>query len=831
MESTKQKDLPPIEPKIIECQKLFMKDLKLPAKASAIKLKFFEFHKQVYPSLQKYFPEQEGPIHELDCMLEKRVLAHAEIQNTRKLEEIYQKNIDSLLEKINLQIQRDSSSLLSFINMNIANSDNVLSLLVEQIKHVQKTPQNEVKTAEEVSGVAKLCLDLAQEYLKCLFEKYELKEYYFHKNDSLTSSFRDNLLEKCKKTFPTQAQSILKALDQFYAVFAERIETIQTASKTTAPLDININHWIGTYRSLQRVELLEFKDDVRNTLKFEPCAVFTFSYFEKINRKMEFIFEKIYNLRNDYDYIKDIVNKPLCDLFEQYYMTSERQLFDKNTFEFSDIVTIIELLILSDVGIEDPKVWETIYYSKINDLVSNVILPQLETESGAVDQIKELMVTDLKLVKENYETQGAKDAKLKEVLSKWKDIMKEKKAKIFLPTLFGACIHFSNSARDAKEKQYHPLLRKCIARLFRNFSNGEEKFTNHQLLTIMEHMIEDYQTQTLKKMQATEQEEEAKAKAKAKELSEFQKKILELAKQNNSLETAIVVQNVLELEEFTPKNYEKPNKFYIERISQVSALRSKHIIIGVSGWTSEAIKKSEYWEPLVKANPFTEIHAVHYESQNEKYVADTAISKLSNTIKTFDVKGFAANKAKWGNIVSFGMAAYDGYTKYKELLGDTWEKAYNEAIKTGTYLAHVLNEAECYKNKSISLLGFSLGTLAVSCCLWELERLGRYDLLYEVLLMGGAASTRDFMNSNLKIISNNLINCYSNNDAVLKYILRATDITSDPVGLSNISTTARNVKNHNVTDLVDGHNDFRPKMKPLLEKIDFNEDILYLLKE
>lgn len=54
------------------------------------------------------------------------------------------------------------------------------------------------------------------------------------------------------------------------------------------------------------------------------------------------------------------------------------------------------------------------------------------------------------------------------------------------------------------------------------------------------------------------------------------------------------------------------------------------------------------------------------------------------------------------------------------------------------------------KDYVINLMSFSLGTLVVMNCIWELERMGRHDVIYDVILMGGVANVGDFNPLNTK---------------------------------------------------------------------------------
>ena len=97
--------------------------------------------------------------------------------------------------------------------------------------------------------------------------------------------------------------------------------------------------------------------------------------------------------------------------------------------------------------------------------------------------------------------------------------------------------------------------------------------------------------------------------------------------------------------------------------------------------------------------------------------------------------------------------------------------AYKNAVKTGKYLAALIHNLEIFGDCTINFIGFSLGTVVVMTCIQELHKYKDYGRLQDVLLMGGAMNLNDINPDSLKIIAGRIINCYSKNDYILKYLL------------------------------------------------------------
>eukprot|EP00330_Aristerostoma_sp_ATCC50986_P011826 CAMPEP_0114580528 /NCGR_PEP_ID=MMETSP0125-20121206/4794_1 /TAXON_ID=485358 ORGANISM="Aristerostoma sp., Strain ATCC 50986" /NCGR_SAMPLE_ID=MMETSP0125 /ASSEMBLY_ACC=CAM_ASM_000245 /LENGTH=122 /DNA_ID=CAMNT_0001772141 /DNA_START=2096 /DNA_END=2464 /DNA_ORIENTATION=+ len=120
--------------------------------------------------------------------------------------------------------------------------------------------------------------------------------------------------------------------------------------------------------------------------------------------------------------------------------------------------------------------------------------------------------------------------------------------------------------------------------------------------------------------------------------------------------------------------------------------------------------------------------------------------------------------------------------------------------------------------------------MVIVTCIWELEKLERQDLIYDVLLMGGVVNIVDFNRESLSVIGNKLVNAYSKKDMILKTILRAVDLDIDPIGMFPIISDDKKVINLDVTQQVGGHLDYSKKMNEVFNRVDFNQDLGFMLR-
>jgi len=250
------------------------------------------------------------------------------------------------------------------------------------------------------------------------------------------------------------------------------------------------------------------------------------------------------------------------------------------------------------------------------------------------------------------------------------------------------------------------------------------------------------------------------------------------------------------------------------------------VIICSAGFTSEDYDKGEIYKNLVESFPNTEVFAVNWASSTEKNVATTVASKAVGFLSKLNSSGLSLST----NPINLIKTAYNSYQTYQELKQGIWNGAFEESIVVGTYLAHLIADTQIFRNHSISLVGFSLGTMVIVTCIWELEKLDRQDLIYDVLLMGGVVNIVDFNRESLSVIGNKLVNAYSKKDMILKTILRAVDLDIDPIGMFPIISDDKKVINLDVTQQVGGHLDYSKKMNEVFNRVDFNQDLGFMLR-
>jgi hypothetical protein len=160
-------------------------------------------------------------------------------------------------------------------------------------------------------------------------------------------------------------------------------------------------------------------------------------------------------------------------------------------------------------------------------------------------------------------------------------------------------------------------------------------------------------------------------------------------------------------------------------------------------------------------------------------------------------------------------------TKLAYLIDNPWNVSLARAHYAGLIMADSLQDRNL-GSRPITLLGFSLGARVIFSCLKELSDKGAHGLIQNVYLFGSpiVASKDEYLKAR-SVVSGRFVNGYSNNDWILGYLFRATS-----GGIMRVSGLAPiegipGIENFNLTELVNGHMDYRAAMPRILREVGF----------
>ena len=285
--------------------------------------------------------------------------------------------------------------------------------------------------------------------------------------------------------------------------------------------------------------------------------------------------------------------------------------------------------------------------------------------------------------------------------------------------------------------------------------------------------------------------------------------------------------SILSKKMFEPLLVNQQNKLmnFIENITNISKdknitsinleslnpkIKSTHCIIFVSGFLSDNDDHIEEWENFaLNINKTNICYYYNWPSESINSVTQNSIFKVAN----FFLKNLTVSQNEEQN-VEF---------KPEEIFVNSSKKA----KLCGKILALIIASKIFFEYQTISLIGFSLGTHVISNCIKMLYKINDKikcdDIIKDVILIAGATSMEHkeehYAKMFDKIINGKIINCWSNEDQILKELYTFA-MKRNPIGYGGkLNLKLDKFKSIDFTPLKLGHTDYRKKMDLVMNKI------------
>ncbi|KAJ4137744.1 hypothetical protein NW768_003334 [Fusarium equiseti] len=237
-----------------------------------------------------------------------------------------------------------------------------------------------------------------------------------------------------------------------------------------------------------------------------------------------------------------------------------------------------------------------------------------------------------------------------------------------------------------------------------------------------------------------------------------------------------------------------------------------NLIVTISGWLTG--KVDDVRLPFSTVDPVMgDIYSVLFEPEMLRSMGDT-INILATEALTSSIQQILGT-----TILATLMSAIQLpiiLTKLAYLIDNPWAVSLDRATAAGKILADSLIERNL-GTRPITLVGFSIGARVVFSCLQELSRKGGIGIVQNVYMFGSpiVVSKEEYIKAKT-VVSGRFVNAYNRNDWILGYLFRLTSGGIRRVaGLAPIEECPF-IENMDVTDLVNGHMDYRQKMPVLL---------------
>ncbi|KAL9584772.1 MAG: hypothetical protein Q9203_004532 [Teloschistes exilis] len=268
-----------------------------------------------------------------------------------------------------------------------------------------------------------------------------------------------------------------------------------------------------------------------------------------------------------------------------------------------------------------------------------------------------------------------------------------------------------------------------------------------------------------------------------------------------------------EVEDFAFLPVHGRRKEFTDENEAASEERRLRVTIGITGWLTE---KEEIVKPWRVLNTGSEAFALRWELETLINLGNSMNSLLSSA-----AWGYAQSQVIQKTVLAELASSVTwpiGLAKAARVVDNPFTLGKTRADKAGEVLAEALIH-RAQGQRSVSLVGYSLGARAVYSCLMTLAKRKAFDLVESAILIGAPTPSDTASWRMLKTAcSGRLINVYSTNDRVLAFLYRTSSIQYGVAGLAPIQGLP-GVENVDVSETVNGHLKYRFLIGKILSQI------------
>ncbi|OLN92263.1 putative membrane protein C6F6.13c 1 [Colletotrichum chlorophyti] len=247
--------------------------------------------------------------------------------------------------------------------------------------------------------------------------------------------------------------------------------------------------------------------------------------------------------------------------------------------------------------------------------------------------------------------------------------------------------------------------------------------------------------------------------------------------------------------------------------------RRLRVVLALSGWLTQ---KEDVINPWRCIGHQGEVYAVRWEVANLMNMGNSLETVIKST-----AWGVAKKEIITRTIFSSLMSAMwpIGLLKVSKVIDNPWSVGMVRAEKVGMILAEAISR-KVQGDRPVSLIGYSLAARAIYTCLMVLAERRQFGLIESVVMIGTPAPSESRVWLALKsVVSGRLVNVYSENDYILGFLYRTSNLQFGVAGLQKIQG-AEGVENYDVSRMVSGHLRYQYMIGTILKNIGW-EDLDY----
>ncbi|WYZ37295.1 hypothetical protein EsH8_II_000801 [Colletotrichum jinshuiense] len=244
--------------------------------------------------------------------------------------------------------------------------------------------------------------------------------------------------------------------------------------------------------------------------------------------------------------------------------------------------------------------------------------------------------------------------------------------------------------------------------------------------------------------------------------------------------------------------------------------RRLRVVLALSGWLTQ---KEDVVNPWRCIGHQGEVYAVRWEVAN--------LMNMGNSLETV-IKSTAWGVAKKEIITRTIFASLMsamwpiGLLKVSKVIDNPWSVGMVRAEKVGMILAEAISR-KVQGDRPVSLIGYSLAARAIYTCLMVLAERRQFGLIESVVMIGTPAPSESRVWLALKsVVAGRLVNVYSENDYILGFLYRTSNLQFGVAGLQPIQG-ADGVENYDVSNMVSGHLRYQYMIGTILKNIGWED--------
>lgn len=233
-------------------------------------------------------------------------------------------------------------------------------------------------------------------------------------------------------------------------------------------------------------------------------------------------------------------------------------------------------------------------------------------------------------------------------------------------------------------------------------------------------------------------------------------------------------------------------------VEKHAAQRRLRVTIGINGWLNSEDDVARPWRVLDSSS---EVFALRYEMKTLLGLG----TALQDLVSSFAWKTLKAEVIKRTVLATLWAALWPmQLLAAASSVDNPFSRASNRSQKAGRLLADALvNKVQ--GERPVTLVGYSLGALAIHACLESLAQRRAFGLVDAVVLIGTPApSDAAHWRALRPVVSGPIFNVYSENDMVLGFVYRMHSLALGVAGLQAIRGV-RGIRNVNLSQRVSGH--------------------------